>query len=127
MPDRTPQLDLWHEAPEDALKADIWALGGPKKVARLLYPAKPVIEGGKYIDRVLDSERPEKFSLEEIMLIIEEAEKVGSRCYAAFVADRASCRLQIVSPEDRKKELLERWDAAREEISRLEREMRRTR
>lgn len=64
------QPQLWHDTLEDALRDVVVAAGGPKRVASVLWPAKDPQEGARHLNRMLDPERPEKPSLEELMFLV---------------------------------------------------------
>lgn len=116
---------LWHDTAEEALEADIIAAGGAKDVGVLLWPSlrDNPIEAGKKVRRCLDAEHEQKFSLVEIDLIVDLAQRKRSRCYAAYLARRTSCNLQIVAAEDRQEELLQRWERMKAEFAQLAKEV----
>lgn len=68
-----------YETPEDALKAAVAALGGPKKVGVLLWPQleeQPDKAGRKLADH-LNEDRSEKLSLEQVVFIFRKAQQGG--------------------------------------------------
>lgn len=68
-----------HDTPEEALKAAVSALGGPKKVGVLLWPQleeQPDKAGRKLADH-LNEERAEKLSLEQVVFIFRKAQQAG--------------------------------------------------
>lgn len=70
---------MQYETPEDALKAAVAALGGPKKVGVLLWPQleeQPDKAGRKLADH-LNEERSEKLALEQVVFIFRRAKQVG--------------------------------------------------
>jgi len=117
------QLALWHDSIEDALEADVMAIGGPKTVAYALWPAKSMAEGARYLRRCLDSERAEKLALDEVAKLIEMAAENGSRCAISYLGRRAHAKIIPVAPDDERAELLERWESAQREVRALARAM----
>lgn len=79
------QESLWHDTWEDALRAVVSALGGPKKVANALWPSKAITEGARYLNHCLDPERPEKLGLDELVWILREGGRANVHTGMAFL------------------------------------------
>ncbi len=97
------QDDLWHDTPEDALRAVVSACGGPKKVGHDLWPAKTVADAAHYLNHCLDPERAEKLSLGEIMLLLKKGRQAD--CHTAIAFITRACHYEDtkpVEPEDEK-------------------------
>ena len=72
----------FYESPEDALRAALQALGGPKKVGALLWPDKTVDNASRLLHDCINPGRAEKLELSQAMLILTMAKDVG--CHAPF-------------------------------------------
>lgn len=90
------QDDLWHDSPEDALRAVVHALGGPKKVGHELWPAKTIAEAAHYLNHCLDPERAEKLSLGEIMYLLHRGREIG--CHTAIQYINRACHYEDAKP-----------------------------
>ena len=72
------QNDLpFFESPEDALKAAVAALGGAKKVGRRVFPDKGVDAAGRYLLDCINTERNEKLSMTQMMMLFRLAADDG--------------------------------------------------
>ncbi|MCP4304679.1 MAG: hypothetical protein GY788_07350 [bacterium] len=81
------QQELWHDTPEDALRTVVDALGGPKRVAGKLWPAKSMADGQRLLLHCLDRDRREKLDLAEIMLLGRMARDAGCFVFMAYLAN----------------------------------------
>lgn len=72
----------FYESPEDALRAAIQALGGPKKVGAMLWPDKSVDNASRLLHDYINASRAEKLELSQAMLILTMAKEAG--CHAPF-------------------------------------------
>lgn len=79
------QQSLWHEEPEEAMRALIDALGGPKKVGLDLYPDKPMEEARRLVLKWCDPDRQEKPSLTQLLFLLRKGRAVGCHVFAAFL------------------------------------------
>lgn len=119
------QQPLWHEYPEDALRAVIDALGGPKKVGGALMPDKPVDDARREVDGWCDRHRKEKPTLSQLCWLIEEGRKTG--CHVLIQYFGSSYRVEAIEPRDELAELqrafiqsVEQQKALLERISRVQ-------
>jgi hypothetical protein len=95
------QQALFYEDIYEALRTDIMALGGSKKVAHMLWPEKTVDKAAELLSNCLNRDRAEKLSLEQALLIKRAAKEVGS--YAAHYLecdDIGFTRGHPIEPED---------------------------
>lgn len=100
----TPQA-LWFEDIFDAIRADSIAIG-PKILAALLWPEKPIEQAARLLSDCLNRERNQRLDPEQVSLVIKEARKVDSFCTVAFICDSANLsRPTPISPEDEKARL----------------------
>lgn len=77
------QADLpFYETAEDALKAAVQALGGTKKVGSLFWGDLQVDRAGTKLSDCLNTGRPEKLDLSQVMTIFSLAKTAG--CHAPF-------------------------------------------
>lgn len=95
------QAALFHEDIYEALRVDVMALGGAKRVGQMLWPEKSPDKAGENLNNCLSRQRPEKLDIEQIMLIARMAKENGS--YATtmfFCADTGFTQPQPIEPED---------------------------
>lgn len=96
-----PQIPLFYDTYEDAIRDTITALGGNKIVGSMLWPALPVDEAGRKLAHCLNAEKREKLDLGELRLIRREARKSGIHILAHYEArDAGYTEPQPVNPED---------------------------
>ena len=77
------QADLpFFDSPEDALRAAVQALGGAKKVGAIFWGDLPPERAGTKLSDCLNSSRPEKLDLTQVMRIFALAKDAG--CHAPF-------------------------------------------
>lgn len=78
------QKELFHTDAYDALTEDVKAVG-IKKMAALLKPDSDPEQAAKWLNNCLDRKRDQKPDPEHYPIIINEARKVGSFAYVAFL------------------------------------------
>lgn len=105
------QIELIHEDIYEAVRGAVDACGGPKQIASLLWPAKPLAEARRLLLHCLDPERPEKLGLEELVMIGRLARERDCHLLAAWLM--GEWRYQAPIPQD-----------PEDERSRLQREFR---
>jgi hypothetical protein len=120
----TPQA-LWFEDIFDALRADAAAIG-PKTLAAMLWPEKPIEAAARLLADCLNRDRSARFTPEQVSLVIKEARKVGSSCTIAYICDEASLsRPTPIEPEDTKaqlrREVVKAAETFKQMVERLER------
>lgn len=97
----TPQA-LWFEDIFDAIRADSIAIG-PKILAGLLWPEKPIEQAARLLADCLNRDRSQRLTPEQLQLVIREARNVGSYCTISFMCDDANMTRPLpVEPEDEK-------------------------
>jgi hypothetical protein len=112
---------MQYETPEDALKAAVSALGGPKKVGVLLWPQledQPDKAGRKLADH-LNDERAEKLSLEQVVFIFRKAKQVGF--HDGMYAFNRMCGYSPSKPMDDAEELARKSAEAMALLEQLQR------
>lgn len=120
------QERLWHDDIFDATRTAIQRLGGFKTVGAALWPEKSPDKAGELLANCLNRTRPEKLDLEQFLLIVREARKVGCHVVAAFICDNAGyAPPQPIEPKDEMAELQRAYisavEAQRALIERMER------
>lgn len=100
---------LWHDTWEEALMSVIHAVGGPKKMAAILWPTKfkqrPEATT-RYLNQTLDPDRAEKLALCEIEQILTEGRNRGCHIGVQYLAKSLTYTTpEPVDPEDEKARL----------------------
>lgn len=114
---------LWDDCIEDAVGTAVKALGGAKKVAKLLWPAladsKPETAYTR-LKHCLNPEKAEKLGLDELLLIARKAREVGEHSIARYFGRDVGYEFVALEAEEierrARKERIQ-WHLA--EISRL--------
>lgn len=112
---------MQYETPEDALKAAVSALGGPKKAGVLLWPQmeeQPDKAGRKLADH-LNEDRAEKLSLEQVVFIFRKAKQVGF--HEGMYAFNRMCGYSPSKPMDDAEELARKSAEAMALLEQLQR------
>lgn len=97
------QVKLWHDCIEDAVGTAVLALGGPKKVAQILWPALAESNPQTAYTRLkhcLDPERSDKLSLAEFMLIARKARDAGEHSIARYFGLNVGYDVTPIDPEE---------------------------
>lgn len=109
----TPQIPLFYDTYEDAIRDTVMALGGYKKVGSMLWPAMPADEAGRKLAHCLNPEKREKLDLAELALIRREGRKAGVHILAHYEArDAGYSEPQPLCPEDEAAQLQREFIAA---------------
>lgn len=119
------QPALFHETIEDALAADISALGGPKKCGAWLFAHLPPDQAGGMVRACLNSERNEKLAPHQVFQILERAAAVSSFATLTFYAHHLGFNVEWVNPADEaqalEREIRDELKAINQRMARLER------
>jgi hypothetical protein len=78
------QTPLFEITALDALAHCVNSAGGPKRVGGLLWPHDPVARSEARVRAVLNPERPDKFSIEEMMAVVRAAREAGDHSFMQF-------------------------------------------
>lgn len=108
------QNALFYECIEDAIADDIKALGGPKKAAEIFFRDKTVDQGAAYLRAWSLSDRAERPTPSQYILLKELAEQAGSRACWIYEEQKLSVKVVHVEPEDELTVLLREWKADRD-------------
>lgn len=99
------QLGMFHEDIYDSLRDVVRALGGFKKVAPLLFPAKNG-NAESYLKDCLNTNRRETLDPCEVVLLLKWGREVGCDSAINYICDSAGYkRPEPVVPEDQAAEL----------------------
>lgn len=114
------QPQLFHEDVFDALRADVQALGGYKKVGASMRPELAAAKAGEWLADCLNRTRTHKLDVEQVQWIAREARKVGSYCYVTWsMRDAGFADPQPLEPEDERAALMRQFNATAGELKGL--------
>jgi len=99
------QIELIHEVPEDALRALVSALGGPKRVGHSLLPDLPMDDARRQVDGWCSRESKYKPSLTQLAWLLREGRKIQCHVLMGFLADDAGYTATPIGPRDELAEL----------------------
>lgn len=100
------QQTLWHDTPEEALRALVDGLGGPKAVGAQLFPEKTMEDARRTVLKWCDAERNDKPSLEQLLFLLKKGREQGCHVFAAFLMSQAGyAEPTPVEPRDEAAEL----------------------
>ena len=100
------QNSLFHEDIYEALRTDVMASGGFKKVGSLLFPEKPADKAGELLSTCLNTARPEKLDPQQVTMIKKLAKGSGSFATVFFECDDIGLSHPTpIEPEDEKARL----------------------
>lgn len=94
------QVPLFSEDMHEALRALIAALGGAKKVAAQMRPDLPADDAGRWLSKCLDSDRPEKLSLTQLLWLLRAGHDAGCHVAMQFLAAEAGYSATPIEPVD---------------------------
>ena len=95
------QMQLIHETINDALREVIQAAGGYKKVGAMMFPDIPADHAAGKVRDCLNSERRERFTPEQVMMIARIGRQVGSHALMTYMARESGYADPApVEPED---------------------------
>lgn len=83
------QSPLFLEDVNEAIKALVQALGGNKKVGPMLRPELPMEQAANWVRDCMNPDRREKFSPEQLILLMKLGQDVGCHVLMAYMADSA--------------------------------------
>lgn len=97
---------LFIEDEYEALRVDIMACGGNKKVGSLLWPEKSPDKAGELLSNSTNRDRPEKLDLSQIKFLIRLAKQHNSYAYLRYTCDDTGfTRPEPIDPKDEQAEL----------------------
>lgn len=111
---------LFHESLSDALRECIAACGGTKVVGTKLWPEKGADVAGRLVSDCLNEAKREKFSPEQVLLILRMAREQGCHAGMVYLArDLGYEDPRPVEPEDAKARLQREFIEATRMLARL--------
>jgi len=121
------QIPLFFDRVEGALEHLINVCGGRKKFAAEMWANMPARDAHNRLDACLNSERREKFSLHELILMLKRGRQVDCHIVMQFLAAECGYRAEPIEPENERARLqrefvesVKRLDAIRESLARIE-------
>lgn len=118
------QQPLFHEDIYEALRTDVMALGGFKRVGAVLWPELAADKAGERLNACMDRARREKLDVEQLMLISRMAREMGSYATVFFFAeDCGFSRPTPVDPEDERSRLQKEFIRAVKTLGGLQEQM----
>lgn len=103
------QEELFHDTLGDALRAVVYALGGPKKVAGELWPEKSAKVAADLLLHCLDDERPEKLDLEQILWLLRAGRHSGIHNAMLWLGKTLGYEIEPIEPESELAKLQRRY------------------
>ena len=116
------QQPLFCEDIYEALRTIGQAYGGPKgskKIGHLLWPEKTVDKAAQLWTDCLNRSRPEKLDPEQVLLVLKIGREIGCHVGMHFIADQCNYKYEVVTPEDKKAELMNKFIQAQEHFAQL--------
>lgn len=95
------QMSLHHESITDALREVVQAAGGAKKVGGMMFPDMPIDHAAGRIRDCLNADRRERFTPDQVMMLIKLGRQVGCHAVMVFIShDAGYADPQPIEPED---------------------------
>lgn len=88
------------DAPEDALRAAVQAMGGAKQVGARIWPDKTPDAAGRLLLDCLNSARAEKLEIGQIMMILRESAALGHHEAMQWIAGQIGYETRHVPPAE---------------------------
>lgn len=118
------QEQLFFDRMEDALAAVIDQCGGRKKFASEMFPDKPLRDAHNLLDAMLNPERREKFSPEQVLYVAKRGREVGCHAVMLYQAREAGYADPVpIDPADREAELQRQFIDAVSVLQGLQKQM----
>lgn len=111
------QGSLFHDSVLDALGTDVKALGGPKVVAGLLWPADA--RGPDRLRACLSENHEQKLKADEIYLIKKLAKEKGSTAAVDYEISGMGGEVKWIKPEDEAAALMRQYNESVKSQDRL--------
>lgn len=109
------QQTLFFEDVNEAIKALVQYLGGPKKVGPMLRPELTIDAAATYMRDCINHERREKLSPEQLILLMKKGREAGCHVLMGFMADDAGYKTpEPLEPLDEAAELMRQYIATAE-------------
>lgn len=120
------QNPLFLEDFNEAAKALVSALGGPKKVGPAMRPELPIEQAATWVRDCMNPDRRDKFSPEHVLMLMRMGHQAGCHLLTAFMLDQTGYQApQPVEPMDEMAELQRQFvasvEAQKNLLARMER------
>ena len=120
------QQALFHESAEEALRALVDAVGGPKAVGTEMMPSKRMDDARRLVLHWCDESRPEKPSLEELLWLLKRGRAEGCHVLASYLMTEAGYEAPTpIEPETEQARLRREYIGAVEHMDALTKRMER--
>lgn len=93
------QQPLFFDDANDALRTVVQALGGSKVIGAKLWPDKAPDAAGRLLADCLNPSKPEKLSLDQVLLLLRWGHDVGCHAGMQFLANEAGYAITPITPE----------------------------
>lgn len=121
------QEQMFFERVEDAMAAVIDRCGGRKKFAGEMFPDKSPQDGHNLVNAMLNPERREKFSPQQIMYVAKRGREVGCHDVLVYMAREAGYADPVpLDPETREAELQRTFIDAVTKLEGIQKQLQRT-
>lgn len=111
------QQPLFFDDVNEAIKALVQYLGGPKKVGPMLRPELTIDAAATYIRDCVNQDRREKLSPEQLLLLMKKGREAGCHVLMGFLADDSGYKApEPLEPEDEAAELMKAFIATGESM-----------
>ena len=118
------QQALFHERIEDALLAVIQACGGRKTFAVEMFgETKSQRDAHNLLDAMLNPERRERFSPEQLMYVARRGRAVGCHAVMEYLARDVGYTCEPIEPEDQVAELQREFVTAVERLQQIQQQL----
>jgi len=113
------QMPLIHEDIFEAIRTTVQALGGSKKVGHDLWPEKSPAVAGELLNNCLNTTRPEKLGIDQLLYIAREGRRLGCHAVMEYIASDAGYQYSPIEPKDEMAELQRQYIEAAKTIQAL--------
>lgn len=121
------QEELWLPDWRECVRAVAVKVGGDKRLAGMLWPAKSAEQGAAWLRDCLSQERAAKLDVEEYLKVAEIGREHGVHLVVYQFCDATGyTRPAPISPEDERAELERKYIGAVQQLAKLAERMERT-
>lgn len=120
------QQALFFDRIEDAIGAVINACGGRKAFAVDMFPDKALRDAHNLLDAMLNPERRERFSPDQLMYVLRRGKQAGCHALMAYMAQDVGYTVpEPLHPVDQESELQRSFIAAVQELQQIQQQLQR--
>ena len=100
------QQVMFFDRIEDAVAAVVDCCGGRKKFASEMFPEKGARDAHNLLDAMLNPERRERFSPDQLLYVVRRGREAGCHAVMAYLAQEAGYAAPVpIDPKDQEAEL----------------------